>query len=764
MTVAVGYAPLSRTCSYATPVEVLVAGTAASPNGPADLPPEGTFAFAVSPPLPAGLAFDPATGTISGTPSVATTGATYTVTATRDDGAVCHAAVYIEVATLPVTGPNNVFVSTSGSDAWPGTKEQPYRTIAKGISVLSTTKHTLYIRGGSYAEYLYIAKTGTTQQPITIRSYPGERVFIDAATTDFLAAPNTAWVDNPDPAAHPDEYVSTQTYAASPTDAWDRGAFVDDDGRYVRLLSYNRIEDLRATNETFDWIQQDDPRPGPVLVDPQGDRTRATWTYFGPGLWYNRTTQKIHIRLSHTHNDVPGLEDYSGPTDPRLVRLAITPMLKIGLKMEVSHFVHLRHLTLRFGGTNTTLITNNNSDLVFDHFNVLASQYGLRISTAQRITVKHCLFDGGVPTWTFRNDFKDVYSFHDGGVTASNELVSWTHRSSMIIGGDVVDSEIAYSEFRNGHDVYVGGQNTNFHHNWIHNLQDEGMVVNESSLSANMLVHDNVWDGVLSPISYAVGLLGGQRYYYRNIFDQRTPTAGFRPRGGSDPSRWITPWRYGTIFKWQPPVADLFFYHNTAVLSHDYVYGNGAIPLFAILAMANTPPAAKRQSVNNLFLAFVPETAADTPIAVYPSVAQINLGAADGTKAYVSKGNLWDRHAVCGIAPQAPLFVCGTRVPGDNCNALRDAPKLAVLQSHPSYAAVGWEAGSVEDPPLFASGEVGPDALPSDDLRPASSSPARRSADDVPREWPDSSPGTDIGALYHGQPALGVGIHGGQYY
>lgn len=74
------------------------------------------------------------------------------------------------------------YVATNGDDSNPGTEAQPFRTIAKGISVLGAGD-TLYIREGVYYEKVTISASGTGDKPITISAYPGERPVINAQDT-----------------------------------------------------------------------------------------------------------------------------------------------------------------------------------------------------------------------------------------------------------------------------------------------------------------------------------------------------------------------------------------------------------------------------------------------------------------------------------------------------------------------------------------------------------------------------------------------------
>ena len=216
-------------------------------------------------------------------------------------------------------------MSLTGSDADPGTLARPFRTIARGISVVQAGD-VLSLRGGVYVESVRIAgKHGTPLRPIIIRSYPGERAVIDGSLPQFRALNNDDWElatgDSDDVVPpHSDEYVSKIRVTG-----FVRGAFLDRQP-YTRLITYSTLEDLRATNETFDTISARDPRPGPQVVDCNDDgshclpaTSRYPWVYMGPGIWVDRsvspeTPQPIHIRLSHTHNNVPGLADYRGKT------------------------------------------------------------------------------------------------------------------------------------------------------------------------------------------------------------------------------------------------------------------------------------------------------------------------------------------------------------------------------------------------------------------------------------------------------------------
>ena len=83
---------------------------------------------------------------------------------------------------LPAPTGMTYFVATNGSDTNPGTQTQPFRTIARGVSVL-TPGDTLYVTSGTYAESLINNIPGGTawSTPVTVAAYPGQTVTIRPA-------------------------------------------------------------------------------------------------------------------------------------------------------------------------------------------------------------------------------------------------------------------------------------------------------------------------------------------------------------------------------------------------------------------------------------------------------------------------------------------------------------------------------------------------------------------------------------------------------
>ena len=80
-----------------------------------------------------------------------------------------------------VCGAKEYFVSVSGNDRGPGTKEQPFRTMTKAAS-LAKPGDVVTLRGGIYRELVTLRKnvSGTPGKPIVFRGAPGETALLSA--------------------------------------------------------------------------------------------------------------------------------------------------------------------------------------------------------------------------------------------------------------------------------------------------------------------------------------------------------------------------------------------------------------------------------------------------------------------------------------------------------------------------------------------------------------------------------------------------------
>jgi Protein of unknown function (DUF1565) len=622
------------------------------------------------------------------------------------------------------------------------------------------------------------------------------------------------------PAPHADEYVSKMTVTS-----FVRGAFLDREP-YTRLIVYSRIEDLRAENETFDKILTKkgppDLRPGPDRIcagksrppedsedqnsdtqdtddagsededsnDPDSDDRdsdgenidvidsdvqddckpaphRYPWVYMGPGIWIDRGVQKgsahrIHIRLSHTHNNIPSLADYRGEVDPRKLRLAISRESTMTLRIHNSSHLRFEGLDIRYGGNVTMKITGATS-LVFDHVRVWASTYGVRTKANTGLTFQHSAFDGGRPSWFFRDDGKTKYRFMEEGDVGTNNLGKQTLRSLFVPSALDTGTTIHHCEFDRGHDLYLGGSDVDFHHNLIYDLNDDGLFLDAHG-RANVRVHDNVVLKTLTALSFAsdkkgsVETVGGPFFIYRNLIDLRERTPGYRPKFTGD----TKVWRYGSAFKSgggnDGPSA---LFHNTFVLRVQR--GQDSYRHYANLRGSH-----RRRSFNNIFVDINPGEPLNTGITRVPSPSfpaetdgnnYYRFGHAT-TRPYVYLRYEFDNQKFAG-GDFGCLAGCGEK------NSLRDSPLFK--QSKTQYAP-GYEAQSIESNPRFRYLSVDGVITKGDDLRLDDDSLARQAGVVLPYQQlrsldnalKDVTP--DIGCYRSDGAPLRVGIEGRRSY
>lgn len=510
----------------------------------------------------------------------------------------------------------NFFVDPLGSDDNPGTKEKPFRSIAKGISMLRPGR-SLNLRQGNYLGPVTIRNLkGLEEFPIVIRSHNGEHATIDGCLPQFNKTDNKDVWERAflhDSSAHPDEFVSSEFIPmTSPHDRVNRGAFVDQEP-YTRLITYSRLEDLRANNQTFGVLEEGDSRPGVDETDENGKKTgnRFPFVYMGPGIFFNidenKQRGKVHIRLSRTSNNVPGIEDYTGETDPAKLRLAISHTDTTTLLVQNSSFIRFENLTIRFGGEDT-LILKRTDNVVFDHVRLLAASHGVRMGANTRLLFSHCEMCGGIPSWYFRSDRKAAYYFKVGDVVVHNELGNKT--SLTLLFGHTNDGvEMHNCEFLNAHDLSMPGKNVRFHHNWINNLNDEGLIINGTATD-NIDICQNVVTKCLSAVSFAGPQVSGETHIYRNLIDLREPTAGTRPKKPNDPDVLQYVFRFGQLYKSGGDDGTLDLFQNTFLVARQDIQAS-------YHHYRNSIGSHRRRSFNNIFIA-INDSSSDIAISFVP--------------------------------------------------------------------------------------------------------------------------------------------------
>ena len=650
--------------------------------------------------------------------------------------------------TLPIGGPE-FFVSppppgvaVEDAPIGSGTFEDPFHSITHAIEQ-ANGGGTVYLRNGEYVESIDVSGiSGIEGRPIVVRPRERERVTIDATVLAFRGPiPNADWEPVP---GHQDEFISTARFDATPGEGStvvSAGAFLDrgDPGtgsaRHTRLVSYDRIEDLRSPNQLWPdpvWLAQNPDQLGEGIAHEQLRQVDGTdtsfnprrfrpYVYMGPGIWFDQAVgvdgRRVHIRLSHTTNQVEGWPDYNEQTDPRRLRLALSIDDSHVLRLVGCQHMRFENLTMRFGGIDTIRLRNC-ADVVFDHIAVWAGSRAIRLESGeddlnQSIEFKHCEIDGGLPTWFFRSDRKDEYRFRPApdGPVVTNHLGHAT--SGVLISSDpgALAIRIHHCEILNGHDVSVAlGDSSTFHHNWVHNINDDGLILTGTEGTKNAKVYRNAITQCLTAMSFAGGQVG-QIYIFRNLFDLRKPTLGIRPdKPGEQNSL-----RHSQFHKDGSNEGPFDLFNNTCIIRDAGGIGAALARLtaagFSHYRIALGEPQGRRRAFNNIFVALYSQPGAK-PIAFLPPM----------TFAGPTDGNVYHRFGT----GDNPKFL----VPTDSPENFTPHDDLDTYQD----AEDPYEKNGRSADPLFISFDTSGQSHITDDFRLTGPSPARNSPVTLPSE------------------------------
>ncbi len=622
-------------------------------------------------------------------------------------------------------GPARFVDAARGRDAQDGGKDKPWRTINHALKQLKPGD-TLYLRGGTYYENVYCAVVGRKEAPITLRSFPGELAVIDGGLREFVEEPARAWTPYPD--GGPGEYRSTRAYKNIRDVV---GLFGDS---LVGLQTYWHTMDLRAANER--WIDDPDKK---LMVKP---------VYCGPGLWYDRQSGYVHVRLAHTHVGNPRVPDYRGETDPRNLPLVVAPFNSVPLFVDGAAYVRFQDLVVRGGGFNSVVLQTGIA-LNFDNVVIYAGTYGLRARGTGPLRMRDCAVRGMIPPWAFRDENSlFTYSptsydpFLPPAQPANQRNIARLPTHAVVVTEGSYEFEVFHypynhdwdvgsCEFSDGHDgVYLSGRNIHFHHNWVDNFQDDALYLSSPSpfFNDNIHIFQNLITRSLMAFScHSQGGPVGNIYVYRNIADLRRGVHVGRP-SPRQPKGFLASYHtFLTHGRELLGMESLYFYQNTLVSP---ALGGG----YAHRTWTSTSPRTARRSFNNVFVY----------LNGYPGTRVLNAPSHD----IQLDGNLhWSAAA-------------GARVPEGFLERVRTCKaSLANKAKYPS----GWEAHSLVADPRFVLFETTGAARADYRLRP--DSPAAGRGVVLPKEWADplrprGDARPDIGALPRGSDSPRFGRKG----
>ena len=627
----------------------------------------------------------------------------------------------------PLTkGPAYFADAAKGDDANDGSKAKPWRSVQHGVQRLKPGD-TLYLRAGVYHEKVYLTRSGTPDAPVVIASHPGELATLDGGLKEFLESPATSW--EPFKGGAPDEYVSTKTYPHAADRrtphqflpaSWEPLWGIEDErpialGHFadslVPLHGYRTAADLRATNE----------------LSPK-DKKGTEGVYCGPGLWFDRETKRIHVRLAH--NKLAGLGDrsYRGETDPRKLPLVVAAGFGDDV-LRISGIKHVRveGLVLR-GATGSPMVHVYGSEGVhLDHLSVYGGFPALLVNASKGVRVTHSAFRGLAAPWTGRAHMK-----YRG--TASYQIVL---QNNQPVNEDI---EFANCEFTDDHDFAFlrYAKNLRFHHNFVDNFNDDGLECGPKLRWHTIHVHHNRIGACLgvfqqheidkdeSPADH--GADSGV-YVYRNVFDQRAGVYYTLPSVPDPTGAYLRSEGHIISDHGSPTYPVMRVYHNTflrrePVFRDYFLFGLGAASL------RNT----ERDVFNNLF---VQADRVPGAVALGKDAGRLREG-----------GNiLWGVKE--GPTGKATPFA-----------KLRASP---LFKASREFYEPGWTTDDLVADPKFV--ELLQGANEASDLRLAKGSAAIDAGKPLAEKWPDPLRAADegkpdVGAVPFGATAWGVGVDG----
>ena len=613
--------------------------------------------------------------------------------------------------------------AAKGDNAQPGSEGHPWKTLSHALRQLQPGD-VLYLRGGTYFEKVFLGRSGTEAAPIKIGSYPGELAVIDGSLREFQESPATSW--EPFPGGAEGEFVSTKTYPeadarrvprqflpASWEPMWGLeeerplalGHFADS---MVPLHGYRFAADLRATNEL--WLGNK-------------NEMRDAGIYCGPGLWFDRATARIHIRLAHHRLAGLGVHAYRGETDPRKLPLIVAP----GFGEDVLRLTGIKHVRLERlvfrGATGSPMIQIYGSeDVTLDHVTIYGGFPELLVNAAKNIRVTHSAFRGLAAPWTSRAHMK----------------YRGTPTYQIILQNDQPvneNLEFAWCEFTDDHDFAFlrFAKNLHFHHNFVDNFNDDGLECGPKLRAHTIFIHENRIGACLSPMTQHEGekdespldhdAKAGE-FVFRNVFDLRAGTYKSPPSQPDPTGAFLHEEGHLAGDHGGPIWAVIHFYHNTLLRESPtfrdlFLFGLGA------QGLRHT----ERDVFNNIFV----------QMDRVPGVMFTAMKQAENLR---EGGNLlWG-------AKQGPTLA------GDPFAKFRASPLFAESRT---FFPPGWTTLDRVADPKFVN-------LP-DDLRLQPGSPAIDAGQPVPPEWPDplreaDHGPPDLGALPFGAAPWGIGVDG----
>lgn len=233
--------------------------------------------------------------------------------------------------------PRTYYVSANGgSDSNPGTDiALPFKTINKAISLVNPGD-TILVRGGTYGERVYLARSGTATQRITISAYASEAPTIDGSGFTFSSAGALFQIGS---SSAPVSYISASGFVLQnsiqyPTDRGLNiyGNFDEVDNFSIHHIQYSGVNIRTSSNSTF----KNSEVYQTVLCNENGKLGcgQSTWPS-GVSVW-----ESDHVKLlnNKVHNNWgEGMNSWKGTSFTQFIGNTIYDNWSVDLYMDHAH-------------------------------------------------------------------------------------------------------------------------------------------------------------------------------------------------------------------------------------------------------------------------------------------------------------------------------------------------------------------------------------------------------------------------------------------
>ncbi|MCC6445774.1 MAG: right-handed parallel beta-helix repeat-containing protein [Armatimonadetes bacterium] len=400
-------------------------------------------------------------------------------------------------------------VSTTGSDADPGTLARPLRTIRKALSLAMPGTTVFVRRGVHYEGDLRFPRSGQPGLPIVLRSFPGESAVLDGADPPLMAP--GAWEEA-------GERLYTHPFAGR---CYNMTLQNRKTGAVTRLLPLKTVEEVRRRRVDF----------------PDGEFANrgieGAFACDGTAVW----------------------AALPGPVEVYTVRIARATK---GIILENRRHILVDGLEIRSFGKNDYscgAFLSDASDIAFRNCRFRYCDTGVWVKgDSHRVTVEDCGFVDGVTDWSF-----DMLK--TGACPASFETGAVYVDAKFSGRGLVVRRNTIRGLFDGSHLVpwtvdTARPNEIDFYRNRVLDCADDFIEVD--GFARNVRVFENYMRRSLSGISIAQALDGPTFVLYNVLADcglvpavsrEGYPGYPFKTNGG-----------YGM----ETGSGPVFFYHNTA--------------------------------------------------------------------------------------------------------------------------------------------------------------------------------------------------------